>query len=399
MNCPLMLDDRLIDIKSVSSKTYKKLGLKYYIAPDMEYIVDELLEVQPNEIQSYKNAANELYEMFEKAAQHVIDNNLWEVAGIPENAIEVITHSWRNRDLHPHLYGRFDLSGVIDGKGAKLIEFNADTATVLPESVVIQREQLLANKMDPSKQFNDTFKNVREQFKKLMALHPDREPTILISTLGHEEDYLNADMIAQAAERAGMETLFAELPDVEFDPNEGIFARMKGDEYLLVDFWFKLIPWEFIAFEEPELMDILTNLVLNDKVIILNPAYTMLFQSKAMLKILWDLYPNHPLLLKTTFSGDDFRRKEAYVSKVIYGREGSNITVFDPYGDTKEWNEGAYSKYPSVFQAYEQLPMDEDGDFYQAGVYFSGQASGLSYRRRDGYIIDEDSEFIGHFIK
>lgn len=399
MNCPLMLDDRLIDIKSVSSKTYKKLGLKYYIAPDMEYIVDELLEVQPNEVQSYKNAANELYEMFEKAAQHVIDNNLWEVAGIPENAIEVITHSWRNRDLHPHLYGRFDLSGVIDGKGAKLIEFNADTATVLPESVVIQREQLLANKMDPSKQFNDTFKNVREQFKKLMALHPDREPTILISTLGHEEDYLNADMIAQAAERAGMETLFAELPDVEFDPNEGIFARMKGDEYLLVDFWFKLIPWEFIAFEEPELMDILTNLVLNDKVIILNPAYTMLFQSKAMLKILWDLYPNHPLLLKTTFSGDDFRRKEAYVSKVIYGREGSNITVFDPYGDTKEWNEGAYSKYPSVFQAYEQLPMDEDGDFYQAGVYFSGQASGLSYRRRDGYIIDEDSEFIGHFIK
>lgn len=249
-----MLDDRLIDIKSVSSKTYKKLGLKYYIAPDMEYIVDELLEVQPNEVQSYRNAANELYEMFEKAAQHVIDNNLWEVAGIPENAIEVIMHSWRNRDLHPHLYGRFDLSGVIDGKGAKLIEFNADTATVLPESVVIQREQLLANKMDASKQFNDTFKNVREQFKKLMALHPDREPTILISTLGHEEDYLNADMIAQAAERAGMETLFAELPDVEFDPKDGIFARMKGDEYLLVDFWFKLVPWEFIAFEEPELM-------------------------------------------------------------------------------------------------------------------------------------------------
>lgn len=399
MNCPLMLDDRLIDIKSVSSKTYKKLGLKYYIAPDMEYIVDELLEVQPNEVQSYKNAANELYEMFEKAAQHVIDNNLWEVAGIPENAIEVIMHSWRNRDLHPHLYGRFDLSGVIDGKGAKLIEFNADTATVLPESVIIQREQLLANKMDASKQFNDTFKNVREQFKKLMALHPDREPTILISTLGHEEDYLNADVIAQAAERAGMETLFAELPDVEFDPNEGIFAKMKGDEYLLVDFWFKLVPWEFIAFEEPELMDILTDLVLNDKVIILNPAYTMLFQSKAMLKILWDLNPGHPLLLKTTFSGDDFRRKEAYVSKVIYGREGSNITIFDQYGDTKEWNEGEYSKYPSVFQAYEQLPMDEDGDFYQAGVYFSGQASGLSYRRRDGYIIDEDSEFIGHFIK
>ena len=33
-----------------------------------------------------------------------------------------------------HLYGRFDLSGGLDGKPIKLIEFNADTATCIPET-------------------------------------------------------------------------------------------------------------------------------------------------------------------------------------------------------------------------------------------------------------------------
>ncbi len=35
------------------------------------------------------------------------------------------------------------------------------------------------------------------------------------------------------------------------------------------------------------------------KAIILNPAYTLLFQSKRILKILWELFPNLPLLLET----------------------------------------------------------------------------------------------------
>ena len=394
------MDNRLIDIKPISPRTMRKLGLKYFTEPGMDYIINELIGIQPNEIQAYKNAANQLYEMYQNAAQYVIDNNLWETAGIPENAIEIIKYTWKNRDQHPHLYGRFDIAGIINNKPAKLIEFNADTATILPESVILQREQLLANKMDATKQFNNTFKFIRERFKSILnrSANPEHN-TLLISTLGHEEDYINADVIAQAGERAGMQTVFAELKDVVFSPDDGIFLELKGDEFQPIDYWFKLVPWEFIAFEEKELMNILTEIVLTEKAVILNPAYTLLYQSKAMLKILWDMYPNHELLLRTTFHASDFKKKEAFVEKTIYGREGLNITVYDKYGDTKEWNEGEFYKFPSVYQAYVELPMDGDGDFYQAGVYYSGEASGLSYRRRDGYIIDEDSEFIGHFIQ
>jgi len=124
----------------------------------------------------------------------------------------------------------------------------------------------------------------------------------------------------------------------------------------------------------------------------------MLFQSKAMLQILWELFPNHPLLLETTLSEHDFHRK-AYVKKVIYGREGENIKVFNARGTCLENNEGEYGHFPSVYQAYEELPKDSDDEYYQAGLYYTNRACALSYRRRDGLIIDADSEFIGHYIK
>ena len=244
-----MLDDRIIDIKPVSSRTIRKLGLNYFTAPGMDYIINELMAVRPNEIQDYKNAANELYRMYEQAAQHVIDNQMWNLAGIPENAIDIIKYTWENRDRHIHLYGRFDLSGIVNGKTAKLIEFNADTATILPESVIIQREQLLANKMDASRQFNNTFKFIRERLQSLLDRSPEAGyNNLLVSTLGHEEDAINADIIAQAGERAGMQTYFAELKDVVFSPDDGIFLQVKRDEYQPIDYWFKLVPWEVIAF-------------------------------------------------------------------------------------------------------------------------------------------------------
>ena len=50
-----------------------------------------------------------------------------------------------------------------------------------------------------------------------------------------------------------------------------------------------------------------------------------------------------------------------------------------------------------IFQAYEEQPRDSDGDYYQVGVFFAGRPAALSFRRRDGFIIDDDAEFLGHF--
>lgn len=392
-----MVDNRLLSFKPVKRKKWREIGMQYFANDEMEYLTDELLGLHQHEVDTYFQAASELYGMYEQAANYVVENGLWDAIGIPKNIVPLIKYTWQNRQQHPHLYARFDLTGVIDNKKPKLIEFNADTATVLAESTFIQARQLEAAGYGPDRQANTILKDLSTQFERLRVLHPQRDPMLLLSTLGHPEDFINADVVARAAERANFGMQHLQLSQVVFSPDEGIFIELGPDEFLKAEFWFKLIPWEFIATEEPELMDILTQIVLNGHAVVLNPAYTLLYQSKAMLKILWDLFPNHPLLLETSYTEKAFGRK-AYVEKVIFGREGENIRMYNQYGQLQEENDGDFAHFSPIYQAYEELPRDSDGDYYQAGIYYTHQPSGLAYRRRDGLIVDEDSEFIGHYL-
>ncbi|WP_170110631.1 glutathionylspermidine synthase family protein [Flavilitoribacter nigricans] len=391
-----MVDDRLVEFAPYTKKEVKKIGrgLEWYV--EEEYLTGELLGVSQSEVQAYRDACAELYDMFEQAAGHVVSNRRWQELGIPANATRIIEYTWENRYRYPLLYGRFDLAGVIDGRPAKLIEFNADTATTLPETVDIQPHQLQRAGFRPDQQFNLFYDLLQEQMLKIRELHPEKSGEFLVTTLGHTEDNLNSFLIADAARKLGFHTEMLELPEVVFSPEDGIFIE-RGKEYLPFDFCFKLIPWEFIAMEEPGLMNIFTELTLKEKAVILNPAYSMLFQSKGILKILWQLFPNHPYLLETTDSPRDFRRRP-YVEKVLFGREGENVQVFDETGRSRERNYGDFGHFPKVYQSYTQLPVDSDGDIYQAGVYYTGQAAALSFRRRDGLIVDADAEFIGHYI-
>ena len=391
------VSNRLYEFKAPAYKFWKKRDLSYYAEPDMEYLCDEMLCISEIEVKEYSRACDLLYGMYEKAAQHVIDNDLWALLGIPDNAIEIIKISWEKRALNPHLYGRFDLAGIINGAPAKLIEFNADTATVMPETAIIQEEQLRKAKIKGATQFNELSTRLAERFQEIQKVHPTKSNNILLSHMGHEEDILNLDIVLNAAKAAGLNTQRAILERVIFSPEEGIFVQTGKEEYTQFDYWFKLVPWEFIAYEEPDLMKTLTEIVKNDLAVILNPAYTMIYQSKAIMKILWDLYPNHYLLLKTSFSREDFKNR-LYVKKSFFGREGENISVFT-YGDkVLEENDGDYGNYPSIYQEFVELPMDRDDEIYQAGIYYTNKAAAISYRRRDGLITDEDSEFIGHYI-
>ena len=97
------------------------------------------------------------------------------------------------------------------------------------------------------------------------------------------------------ADDAGFITGFEFLQNVQFDDESICYAQNQDYEY-----WFKLFPWEDIAIEEGELALTLQHIMESQSAIILNPAYTLLFQSKGMLKILCDLFPDSPYLLETS---------------------------------------------------------------------------------------------------
>lgn len=371
-------------------------GWNWLLGEDtVPYLVDEMVVVSPQEAEAYYEAGNTLYEMFCEAAQNIIDRKRYAECGIPENLIPLIEHSWENEN-HWHLYGRFDLSGGVNRQPIKLIEFNADTATCIPETALVQWASLKANGLENSEQFNTLYEALVNNFIDLKSKNRDKEPAILFTTMsGFPEDDANVAVLMEAAKSAGFEVDFDYIENVHFSEEEGIFKENEEGTFTRFDFWFKLIPWEYLGWDEPELVQTLTSLVLSEKTVIINPAYTLLFQSKAILKVLWEIYPYHPLLLNTSDKPLYMRKN---VQKVIFGREGANINIINEDGKVLGERGGDYAEQDSIYQEFTEFVKDNNGNYYQAGVFFAGEACGLGFRR-GGIIIDNKAQFCGHIIE
>ncbi|WP_266363958.1 glutathionylspermidine synthase family protein [Tellurirhabdus rosea] len=375
----------------------RNIGWDWMLGTDtLPYLTSQVVPVKAHEAEAYNEAANQLFNMFVEAGQHVIDRNLFRELEIPDNLVELIKLSW-NDDRHIQLYGRFDFAGGLDGDPIKLIEFNADTATCIPETAVVQYAQLRANGLAEGLQYNALYESLIEQFRELKRQNSDLQPTLLLSAMrGFPEDDANVAVLGEAAREAGFTVDFEYIDQVEFSAEEGIFKHsLQTSRFEKFDFWFKLIPWEYIGYEEPDLTRMLTEMVRRRQVVILNPAYSLLFQSKYILKVLWDLYPYHPLLLKT-----DTRRltDRPSVEKVLFGREGANVRILDEAGRAIQEVPGDYGDYTRIYQEYVEFPKDASGQYYQAGVFFAGEGCGLGFRR-GGVVIDNGAQFVGHLIE
>lgn len=390
----------MVNLKTISplnKEFLESLGLYWHTDIDnTNYLFDRVVSITQKEAEAYYNATNELYSMFVKAGEYIIKNNLFHEINIPFNLVESIKKSFDD-DAHWHLYGRFDLAGGIDNQPIKLIEFNADTPTALLESSLIQWAMLKANHLDESLQFNNIYESLSNNFKRLVVQYGDTKNfqtqglKILFSSIyGNIEDENTVRYLQNIANEVGFESEFAYIHEVGFNENEGIFFNNKRYEY-----WYKLIPWETIAIDENDLNYILNKIIINQRAIILNPPYTLMFQSKAIMKILWDLYPNHHLLLETSF--EPLQNKK-YVKKPSFSREGANVEIYDTNHNLIHKQDGKYENFKYIYQEFIEFPKDENNNLYQAGVFFSFEPSGLGFRVGD-LILNNYSKFAGHIIE
>lgn len=390
---------KLKKIEPLDNGYLESIGFGWHTDLDgSRYISNELVSITQDEAEAFYEATNELYDMYVAAAEYVINNDLFHELGIPFNLVDTIKASWEN-DVHWHLYGRFDLAGGVDGKPIKLIEFNADTPTSLFETAIIQWAMLKFNNLDEAAQFNDVYEALVENFKRLVTLEEDTSAfdeyyegwKILFSSIaGSVEDENTTRLLESAARDAGFECDFAFVDEVSFDDENGIFWNGQNWEY-----WFKLIPWEMIAIDESDLALIIKNIIKNQKAIILNPAYTLLFQSKGIMKILWDLYPNHPLLLESSF--EPLKGKKQ-VKKPFLSREGANVSIINSDGSIEIQNDGEYANGKFLYQEFADFAKDENGNSYQAGMFFAFEGCALGFRKGKD-IIDNYSKFVGHIIE
>ena len=391
---------KLKTLKPLTNEYLESIGFSWHTdLDDTSYISNDVVVLSEDEANAYYEATNELYDMFCEAGEHVVENNLFHEINIPFNLVDIIKESWEH-DVHWHLYSRFDLAGGLDGKPIKLIEFNADTPTSLFETAVIQWAMLKHNNLDEASQFNNLYEAIKDNFKRIITLEDPIEKfeeyykdlgwKILFSSIStSKEDENTTKLLQHIASEAGYNTDFEYIENTQFS-DEGI---AKDD--VNFEFWFKLLPWEDIAIDESELALIINEIIKNKKAIIFNPAYTLMFQSKGFMKILWDLYPNHPLLLETSFEPLTNTKQ---VEKRCFGREGANIAIINADNSLDVKTDGDYEGHKEIYQEYYEFNRDENGEYYQAGVFYAYEACAIGFRK-GGKILDNMSKFVGHIIE
>ncbi|KIC61682.1 glutathionylspermidine synthase [Chryseobacterium taiwanense] len=358
----------------------ENLGFGYHSLEGLYWDESHYYQFSSEEINKIENATAELWQMCLEAVDYIIEKSLWHRFNIPDWFKNYIITSWE--EDHPSIYGRFDFG--FDGTNLKLLEFNADTPTSLYEASVVQWYWL--QEMYPYKdQFNSIHEKLVDYWKYLKNyMNPHY---IYFASLTNIEDATNVEYIRDCATQAGFDTEFIAIQDIGWA--EDIEEFIAGDKTIM-EYIFKLYPYEWIL-EDGFGEKLIKN---NFRSQWIEPAWKLLLSSKAILPILWELYPNHPYLLESYFEP---KHLTDFVKKPIYSREGANVTLFKN-NMPLEQNDGVYGKEGYIYQQLFDLP-NFNGNYPVIGSWIIGQESaGIGIRESVNLITNNQSRFIPHLI-
>ncbi|MFF9675616.1 glutathionylspermidine synthase family protein [Streptomyces eurythermus] len=345
------------------------------------------------EVEALEDTVAELHGMCLAAADHIVAEDRLADLGITDARVAAaVTESWHRRAELPSLYGRFDLR--YDGTGpAKLLEYNADTPTSLVEAASPQWFWM-EERFPGADQWNSLHERLVEAWRAQAALLPPGAPLHFAHSAADElgEDLMTVAYLKETAEQAGLTTDWLAMEEIGWDSLSGRFV---DNRLRFIRGIFKLYPWEWLTADAfgPHVLDTLDNGGGTGSTLWIEPAWKMLLSNKALLAILWELYPGHPSLLPAYLDGPrDLAATTGYVAKPLLGREGAGITVHEP------GTPPAPREDPCCYQQLAPLPAF-DGNHVVLGTWVvAGEPAGLGIRESTGLITDEYARFLPHVI-
>lgn len=346
-----------------------------------------------DEVEALEEVVEALHRMCLAAAEHIVAEGRFADLGITDPRVaHVVAEAWRRRAELPSVYGRFDLR--YDGTGpAKLLEYNADTPTSLVEAASPQWFWM-EERFPGADQWNSLHERLVAAWKSQAALLPPGSPLYFAHSSEDElgEDLMTVAYLKETAEQAGLDTEWISMEEIGWDPLSGRFV----DNHLrFIRSCFKLYPWEWLTTDAfaGHVLDTLDNGGGTGSTLWIEPAWKMLLSNKALLAILWELYPGHPNLLPSYLDGPRELATTGYVAKPLLGREGAGVTVHEPGAPAAPRDE------PCCYQQLAPLPAF-DGNHVVLGAWVvHGESAGLGIRESSGLITDEYARFLPHVIR
>ncbi len=342
------------------------------------------------EVDLLESATYELDKMCLAAVEHVIADNQFERLHIPAAYVPFIKQSWDADEIT--IYGRFDLAYPGGDAPPKLLEYNADTPTALLEAAVVQwfwlkdvqknwPNQAESKRLD---QFTTIHDRLIEVWKRLREERSS--PRVLFTCfMQDQEDATTLLYLRDTAMQAGLQTEQIDIEQLGWNRDRRQFVDAAE---LAIDHLFKLYPWEWMLQEAfgPRLLE--------SSVRWLEPPWKMILSNKAILPILWELYPDSPYLLPAQFEP---MHGVAHVRKPFLGREGANVAIVSQDNRIAFQTDGAYPG-PFVYQAL--APPARFGEHHAVigSWMINGYAAGIGVREENVPIVGRRSRFVPHLF-
>lgn len=324
-------------------------------------------------------ATGELQSRCIDACTRVIERGDYGRFRIPEAFIPLIEQSWN--DDEKSLFGRFDISW--DGSGEpKMLEYNADTPTALLEASVVQW-YWLQDVFPGHDQFNSIHERLIERWKQMAADLPADRIVHFTCVTDSAEDQGNLDYLRDTATQAGIDARPIDIADIGWDGS--LFRDLEERPITAL---FKLYPWEWMAREE------FGQHLLARTVRVIEPAWKMLLSNKAILPVLWEMFPGHPNLLPAAF--EPGRIEGTVVRKPLLSREGANVAV--ERGGAIVESEGPY-RGPYVYQAAVPPPVFDGNHAVVGSWMIASQSAGIGIREDDTPVTLNTSRFVPHYFR
>lgn len=376
---------------------------KAYVAANGHFINQDPYQyftISESAEQELIKATNELHLMYLHATDKVMkDDNLLALFDIPKILWPRLRLSWQRR-RHHMITGRMDF--CMDERGLKVYEYNADSASCHTEGGLILEQWLKQG-------YYGTGHNPAEGLLDELAgawKHSRARPFVHIMQDKDLEENYHAKFIQRSLTQAGFESkiLFG-LDELRWDAA----GQLIDADGRLVNCVWKTWAWETaieqvreVSAEEYAAVPIRTghpqnevrliDVLLRPEVLVFEPLWTVIPGNKAILPVLWSLFPHHRYLLDTDFVVNDELAKTGYAVKPISGRCGNNIDLIGPQDEVLDKTSGQFVDRKNIYQQLWCLPK-VDGKYIQVCTFtVGGNYGGTCLRGDSSLVVKKESD-------
>ena len=364
---------------------------------------NKYLVISETAAKELKRATNELHALFLHATDYVLQHEeILEKFNLPRVLWQRIKQSWDNR-RNEMITGRFDF--CLHDQGLKVYEYNCDSASCYMECGKVQDKwaehfDVAEGRSAGSKLHKELVEAWRNSSVK-GVLH-------ILQDKDLEETY-HALFMKEAMEQAGISCkVLKDFNTLSWNA-QGQITDAEGIEVRWV--W-KTWAWETAldqlreeceqddsrmdAYEfdqvrtgSPRLVDVL----LRSEVVVFEPLWTLIPSNKAILAVLWMLFPDHPFLLNTQFSLTNELKLNGFAEKPIAGRCGHNISLIEK-NTVLEATGGKFENQDVIYQELCMLPQVNRLNIQLCSFSVVGSYAGACMRTDNSVLITGDSDLL-----